>query len=78
MSEQIGITTKLTPYQKRIEKIESVILCVAAAEKLVDEIGDSMIPAELLQEIRSKSRKQERAGCRVGFAPRSATVRVYC
>lgn len=35
--------SKLTEYQKRIAATENVILCVAQAEKMVDEIGLSLL-----------------------------------
>jgi hypothetical protein len=33
---------ELSDYQKRIENIDTVILCVAEAERMVDEIGTSL------------------------------------
>jgi hypothetical protein len=36
--------SELSPYQKRVETIDNVILCVAEAEKMVIEIGRSMFP----------------------------------
>ena len=35
--------TELSEYQKRIEDIDTVILCVAEAERMVEEIGRSLI-----------------------------------
>ncbi|HMK35224.1 MAG TPA: hypothetical protein VK463_09175 [Desulfomonilaceae bacterium] len=35
---------ELSPYQKRVDKIDNVILCVAAAEKMLGEIGRSLFP----------------------------------
>ncbi len=35
--------SKLTEYQKRIVATENVILCVAQAEKMVDDIGRSLL-----------------------------------
>jgi len=32
-----------SPYQKEIEAIDNVILCVASAEKMLREIGKSMV-----------------------------------
>lgn len=37
--------SELTPYQKRIEAVDNVILCVAEAEKMVRDIGRSLYPA---------------------------------
>lgn len=37
--------TELSEYQKRIEAIDNVILCVAEAEKMVKDIGRSLYPA---------------------------------
>lgn len=35
--------SKLTPYQRQVGKIENVILCVAEAEKMVAEVGRSLL-----------------------------------
>lgn len=35
--------SELTEYEKRIDSIDNVILCMAAAERLVSEIGKSMV-----------------------------------
>lgn len=34
--------TELSEYQKRIEKIDTVILCVAEAERMVGEVGKDL------------------------------------
>ncbi|MDD3471575.1 MAG: hypothetical protein PHS86_02230 [Syntrophaceae bacterium] len=34
---------ELSPYQKRIESIDNPILCVAEAEKMINEIGVDLI-----------------------------------
>jgi len=43
-----GFTTKpdteLSEYQKKIEAIDNVILCVAEAERMLADIGRSLIP----------------------------------
>ncbi len=35
---------ELSPYQRRVEQIENVILCVAEVEKMVSEIGKNLFP----------------------------------
>jgi len=40
---RVRSSAELSPYQKRIENIENVILCVAEAEKLVSELGRSLL-----------------------------------
>jgi len=34
---------ELSPYQKRIEEIDNVILCVAEAERMLTQIGNSLV-----------------------------------
>jgi hypothetical protein len=34
---------ELSPYQKKIEEIDNVILCVAEAERMLTQIGNSLI-----------------------------------
>jgi hypothetical protein len=34
---------ELSPYQKRIEGIDNVILCVAEAERMLTQIGNSLV-----------------------------------
>jgi hypothetical protein len=34
---------ELSPYQKKIEEIDNVILCVAEAERMVAQIGASLV-----------------------------------
>ncbi len=36
--------TELSEYQKKIETIDNVILCVAEAERMLAEIGKSLMP----------------------------------
>jgi hypothetical protein len=36
--------SELTEYQKRIESVDNVILCVAEAERMINAIGRDMIP----------------------------------
>lgn len=38
--------SELSDYQKKIESTENVILCVAKAERMVREIGKSLISEE--------------------------------
>ncbi len=35
--------SELSPYQKRIEGIDNVILCVAEAERMLTQIGKSLV-----------------------------------
>ena len=35
--------SELSPYQKRIEGIDNVILCVAEAERMLTQIGNSLV-----------------------------------
>jgi hypothetical protein len=35
--------SELSPYQKKIEGIDNVILCVAEAERMLTQIGDSLV-----------------------------------
>jgi hypothetical protein len=50
---------ELTEYQRRIESIDNVILCVAEAEKMFREVGMSLISeseiAEQLGELQKKT-----------------------
>ncbi len=39
--------SELSEYQKRIENIENVILCVSEVEKMVSEIGSDLTPEDL-------------------------------
>ncbi|MFH1117244.1 MAG: hypothetical protein V1792_25275 [Pseudomonadota bacterium] len=51
---------ELSDYQKRIEAIDNVILCVAEAEKMFRDIGMSLISeSELAQRIREHRARQE-------------------
>ena len=34
---------ELSPFQKRIEEIDNVILCVAEAERMLTQIGNSLV-----------------------------------
>jgi hypothetical protein len=43
---------ELSDYQKRIELIDNVILCVAEAERMINEIGRILAPDSLLQSVR--------------------------
>ena len=49
---------EFSDYQKRIEAIDNVILCVAEAEKMFREVGMSLISqSELAQRIREYKAK---------------------
>lgn len=43
LEDQMPVARNLTPFQKRVEAIETVILCVAEVEKMVRDMGKSMI-----------------------------------
>ncbi|MBM3301462.1 MAG: hypothetical protein FJY85_16105 [Deltaproteobacteria bacterium] len=52
---------ELSEYQKTIEQIDNVILCVAQAEKMIQEIGSHLIPEpELFEHLRAKSSRRGR------------------
>jgi len=46
--------SELSEYQKKIESIDNVILCVAEAERMLNEVGRSLLtePVEELSEKR--------------------------
>ena len=46
--------SELSEYQKKIESIDNVILCVAEAERMLNEVGRSLLaePVEKLPEKR--------------------------
>ncbi len=47
--------TELSEYQKKIESMDNVILCVAEAERMLADIGRSLIPQRRhLDEQKSK------------------------
>ncbi len=53
---------ELSEYQKRIENIETVILCVSEAEKMISQIGSDLMPErpegpEKKPDFRSRRRK---------------------
>ena len=35
---------ELTDYQKKVQNIDNVILCVAEAERMINAVGDELIP----------------------------------
>lgn len=41
-SHKMKSNAELSPYQKRIETIDSPILCVAEVEKMIKEIGQDL------------------------------------
>ncbi len=43
LEDQMPVARNLTPFQKRVEAIETVILCVAEVEKMVRDMGKSMV-----------------------------------
>lgn len=52
--------SELSPYQKRIEAIDNVILCVAEAEKMVGDIGRSLYPALAIEKKPRRNRTSRR------------------
>jgi hypothetical protein len=49
--KSIEMDTKLSAFQKEIQEIENPILCVAKAERMVFELGKSLIAdTEMIQE----------------------------
>jgi hypothetical protein len=54
----------LSDYQKRIEAIDNVILCVAEVEQMIEEIGNQLLPEpEVLELARERSRRHRRKSC---------------
>lgn len=55
-----GYTTKpvseFSEYQKKIESIDNVILCVAEAENMLNQIGASLIPDPAIVEPNRRRR----------------------
>jgi hypothetical protein len=52
---------EFSDYQKRVEAIDNVILCVAEAEKMIREIGGHLVPeAEVLEDLRRKALRRAR------------------
>lgn len=69
-----GLKTKTTrepsEYQKRIEAIDNVILCVAEVERMICEIGNKLLPEpEVLEQarVRCSRRARLRSGHRKGL-----------
>jgi hypothetical protein len=54
---RVKTDAEMSPYQKRIETIDNVILCVAEAENMVAEIGKSLFPG-LEKKLVLKPRKK--------------------
>lgn len=58
---------EFSEYQKRIEAIDNVILCVAEAEKMCREVGKSLISendiAKKLEEYEPRKRNSSRSKC---------------
>jgi hypothetical protein len=54
---RVKTDSEMSPYQKRIETMDNVILCVAEAEKMVREIGQSLFPG-LERKLVLKPRKK--------------------
>ncbi len=42
-SHRLKNNAELSPYQKRIDSIDSPILCVAEVEKMINEIGRDLV-----------------------------------
>ncbi|MDQ7781948.1 MAG: hypothetical protein RDU20_03650 [Desulfomonilaceae bacterium] len=58
---------ELSEYQKRIEAIDNVILCVAEAERMCREVGMSLISeseiAKKIMELKNKKGTSSRSSC---------------
>ncbi len=51
------VASKLSEYQKKIESIDNVILCVAEAERMIARIGMSLV-VDLVERPSSKKRRR--------------------
>ncbi|MEW6349623.1 MAG: hypothetical protein AB1646_11225 [Thermodesulfobacteriota bacterium] len=51
------VVAKLSEYQKKIESIDNVILCVAEAERMIAGIGRSLVP-DLVEKPAPKKRRR--------------------
>ncbi len=55
--------TELSEYQRKLEKIDNVILCVAETEKMIAEIGKSLVnDIEQYKEYALKKRRRRSCG----------------
>jgi hypothetical protein len=65
--------SEYSEYQKKIESIDNVILCVAEAESMVNQVGSSLLPdlAVIKPNKRRRSKPASRSRCR-SAARRSA------
>ncbi len=61
--------SELSPYQKKIEGIDNVILCVAEAERMLTQIGTSLVSDLVAPEKRTNNRVK-----RQNFAWRNRTI----
>lgn len=61
--------SELSPYQKKIEGIDNVILCVAEAERMLTQIGTSLVADFVAHEKRANNRVK-----RQNFAWRNRTI----
>ena len=61
--------SELSPYQKKIEGIDNVILCVAEAERMLTQIGTSLVSDLVAPEKRTNDRVK-----RQNFAWRNRTI----
>jgi len=62
--------SELSPYQKKIEDIDNVILCVAEAERMLAQIG-----ASLVSESETSNKQVNNSVKRPKFAWRSRAMR---
>lgn len=53
-------------YQKKIESIDNVILCVAEAETMLRQIGASHVPDQILTRSNNKKRRKPASSPRIG------------
>lgn len=59
-------SNELTEYQKKVTAVESVILCVAEAERMIWQIGWDLVPVSDPAETRAKPRSFAKSPPRAG------------
>jgi hypothetical protein len=58
--------SEFSEYQKKIETIDNVILCVAEAEIMLREIGASLVPDNIGTLCNNKKRRKPVSSRRIG------------
>jgi len=65
--------SELSEYQKKIENIENVILCVSEVEKMIGQIGSDLVSEDVgipeKQDFRSRRRKRFKCSPQPGSLP---------